>query len=140
MIKTILKLLDKYQRFVVYSFIGLVGATTDVLLFKFLHDDLFVRYALANLYSVAIGVMITFILNTFLNFKVTDHIIRRLGMYSLVGIVGMLLQLFALFVFSDVMSFNATLVKIAFTPVVAVVQYTLNAAFSFSDKLLEGIE
>lgn len=136
MIQLLIAMVKKYQRFIVYSMIGVIGATSDVVVFYLLNEHLFVTYAWANLFSVTIGVMVTFVLNTFFNFKVTDNLIKRFGIYSIVGVVGMLLQLIALFIFADVIGFNETLVKVAFTPVVAVTQYTLNAAFSFSERLI----
>lgn len=140
MIALITDLIKKYQRFIIYSFIGVIGASTDIGVFYLLHEELSVTYALANLYSVSLGVMVTFVLNTFFNFKVTDNIIKRFGIYSIVGVIGMMMQLFILFLFADMLGFNDTIVKIAFTPIVAVTQYTLNASLSFSERLVRNLD
>lgn len=134
----IVPLIIRYKRFITYCFIGLVGASSDVALFHTLNSTLEVNYAIANLISVTLGITVTFILNSYLNFKVISKIKKRFVVYYSVGIIGLTFQWFNLFIFSDVFNHPETIVKICLVPVVAVIQYSLHSVLTFSNRVVSA--
>ena len=120
------------RQFIGYCFIGLTGAGLDVVLFLLFYNYFDFNSVLSNILSVSAGIIDTFLLNAFFNFKVTDDIIKRFVVYYSVGFFGLLFQAITIYILSDIIGINANNVKISLVPIVAVMQYLLNKYLSFS--------
>lgn len=120
------------RQFIRYCFIGLTGSGLDVVLFLLFYNYFNFNSVLSNILSVSAGIIDTFLLNAFFNFKVTDNIIKRFAVYYSVGFFGLLFQVITIYILSDIIGINANNVKISLVPIVAVMQFLLNKYLSFS--------
>jgi protoporphyrinogen oxidase len=120
----------RMRHFTLYSLIGVMGVSIDILVF-FLLTSSNVHYQIANVFSTSGGILNNFFLNAFFNFKQTDKLMKRMLTFFSVGMLGLLLTAFLLMIFVDKLGFDARIVKVFSIVVVTVVQYTLNKKFSF---------
>lgn len=127
-------LLQKYwpllKEMVLYGIIGLTSSGIDTLLFHLLTSKVGIYSLYANIFSVIVGICISFTLNLFFNFKTKDHIARRFASFFLVGMFGLLLSE-AILALGEHLSWNMLLTKIGSVVIVALVQYILNKFISF---------
>lgn len=115
-----------------YGIIGVVSATTDFLFFTFLRT-IGAPLLIANIISVHIGIVLSFLLNAFFNFRKTDFFFRRAGVFLCVGYVGLLISSVLLYLGVRVWNFDESLVKIATIFIVAGIQFILNKTISFKE-------
>lgn len=85
----------------------------------------------ANFVSVNIGITISFILNTFYNFKMTSRLGRRAISFYSVGYMGLILSTFILYFGIHVIEINDLLVKIVSVFLVALFQFVLNKLITY---------
>lgn len=130
----ILRLLAKYRHFIIYSMIGVTGASLDYLTFLLFTNVFHWNIIFSNILSVTLGVTDSFILNMLFNFKVKDRIFFRAISFYTVGAIGMGLSTLILHIFVTELGFSKTIVKLLSLVVVVIVQYTLNKAISFREK------
>jgi len=124
---------NKYRNFILYSVIGVTGASLDYILFAIFLNVFNWNILVSNLTSVSAGIINNFILNTLFNFKTKDHIIRRFLSFYTIGLVGLGLSTIILKVFAENLGFNALIVKLASIVIVVIVQYILNRLISFRE-------
>jgi putative flippase GtrA len=128
-----LVLLNKYTFFkqiILYGIIGSICAGIDYLFF------LLLRYFNLNLYfsnfiSINIGILISFLLNTFFNFKRIDKLLRRAIKFFSVGYSGLLVSMFLMYIGVNRINLNETIVKLLTIFIVAAYQFTINKLFTF---------
>lgn len=113
-----------------YGIIGLTSSGIDTLLFHLLTSKFGVYSLFANIFSVIVGICISFTLNLFFNFKTKDHVARRFASFFLVGMFGLVLSE-GILALGEHQSWNILLTKIASVVIVAIVQYILNKFISF---------
>lgn len=127
-------LLQKYwpllKEMILYGIIGLTSSGIDTLLFHLLTSKVGIYSLYANVFSVIVGICISFTLNLFFNFKTKDHIARRFVSFFLVGMFGLLLSE-GILALGEYLSWNILLTKIGSVVIVAMVQYILNKFISF---------
>lgn len=122
------------RNLVLYGVIGCLAAGTDALLFYFLTESFSVYPLYANLVSVPVGILISFVLNRRFNFKVTDHSLKRGVIFFSVGLLGLLIS--QLIMWAGLLTpFEPIMVKLFSVVVVALIQFTLNKLISFGVKL-----
>lgn len=131
MIETIEKLLDRYRTFVLYCIIGCTGATLDFLLFAALTRWIAMHYLAANFLSVSAGIVNNFFLNYFFNFKSGNRLLLRLLSFYAVGLTGLALSCYLLYLFIDEWHWHMLLSKFLTIFFVTVTQYLLNKTVSF---------
>ncbi len=124
-------LLVRYRAFILYSVIGVSGATLDYLVFIFLHLGLGMDKIWANVLSVSIGITNNFTLNAFFNFRRRDEIFRRFGLFFGVGLLGLVVSSFLLKIGVDWLGWNVSLVKFLSIFFVVLMQYNLNKVLAF---------
>lgn len=128
------KLIQKYgalfKEMFLYGIIGVTSAGIDTLLFHLLTSKFGVYSLYANIFSVIVGICISFTLNLFFNFKTKDHIARRFASFFMIGMFGLLLSE-GILALGEHQSWNMLLTKIASVVIVAIVQYILNKFISF---------
>ncbi|MBI4049945.1 MAG: GtrA family protein [Candidatus Doudnabacteria bacterium] len=124
-------LYEKYRLFIWYSAIGASGVTLDFLAFYILNSRLHVHYQFANLASVSLGITNNFLLNAFLNFRITDRLLIRFFKFYAVGFVGLGLSALLLYLLIDRLHIVPLLAKAVTIIFVVIVQFTLNKRYSF---------
>lgn len=123
-------LLQKKQ-FLLYCLIGAGCTGLDFLVYTCLLRGGWMDYQAANLTGYAVGTLVSFFLNSFLNFRTTDRLARRMAAFFLVGFIGYLASAGLLHWLVAAEHCNKYLAK-AFTLVVVVlIQFNLNKLISF---------
>lgn len=118
------------KEFVLYGIIGICCATIDSLLFASL-SSIHVNMYLANFIGINVGIMCSFLLNTYLNFKKTDQISNRLFKFVGVGYCGLILSMIIMFIGVDVLVQVEMYVKILSVVLVAIFQFVLNKTITY---------
>ena len=122
----------RYRQFVLYQLIGASGVVLDLVIFLVLYNAVGMDAQLATVISTSVGIVNNFLLNSFLNFRRRDGMLRRFARFYSVGLLGIGLVALLLLVFHDWIGVDANIVKIASMPVVAVFQFFLNKKWSFA--------
>ncbi|WNV74801.1 GtrA family protein [Geodermatophilus sp. DSM 44513] len=121
----------RHRSFVLYQLIGVSGVLLDLVLFLALYNALGVHEQVATALSTSAGITNNFLLNSYLNFRKRDGMLRRFARFYTVGLLGMGLVAVLLLVFHSWLGVDANIVKVASMPVVAVLQFTVNKRWSF---------
>ena len=121
----------RYRNFFLYQLIGVSGVLLDLVLFLLLYNVVGLHEQIATAISTSAGITNNFLLNSFLNFRKRDGMLRRFGRFYAVGLLGIGLVAVLLLVFHSWLGVDANVVKIASMPVVAVFQFFLNKRWSF---------
>jgi len=106
--------------------IGAVAAGTDSGLYFLLTRKFGIWYLAANFMSVNIGITISFMLNSFVNFKKSDRLFRRAVFFYGICYVGMLISMSVLFTGTKILGFSDVPVKIAAVLMAGTVQFLFN--------------
>ena len=119
-----------------YGIIGLTTSTIDTLTFFGLRE-IGVNLFVANFVGINVGIALSFLLNTFLNFKQTDHLIKKALSFFSVGYIGLCISMFIMWLFVEQLHWNEFWVKIASIIIVAIIQFVLNKLITYgkSDKM-----
>jgi len=127
-------LLSKYRLLILYGLIGSLSASLDFVIFTLLTSKLLLNYQIANVISVHCGIICSFILNRQFNFKIKDRTIKRFIIFYFIGLFGLGLSAFLLYLFIDFSGFNKTFSKLGTILIVAFIQFLLNKTITFSKK------
>lgn len=119
--KNLFKLLTKY------FFIGILAATIELLVFNFLIQ--YFNYVIANSIAYSFGIITSFTLNKFFNFKVKDKTIIRFGRFLIVNIGGLFISNLILIYFSGLLPLIE--LKILSMPIVIFFQFITNYLWTF---------
>lgn len=125
------ELIRDNSHFLKYAMIGGVGVTLDMGLFVALTRWLLWPYLLANAAGVVVGITNNFFLNAYFNFRTTDRLWQRYASFFTVGLFGLLLSSFCLYVFIDFALLGIVTAKALTIVLVAVTQYCLNKNITF---------
>ena len=124
-------LTQEQRQFITYTLIGATGVFADIASFALFTKVFGIDEQLANVMSVTLGILDTFILNLFFNFKTFDNIIRRFVAYYGIGLSGLTFQAFGIWVLHAVVGIDEVVTKVLLLPFILVIQYTLNSRISF---------
>ena len=116
-----------------YGIIGLFSSTIDALFFHFLVYKVHIYSVIANIFSVVLGILISFILNLNFNFKVKDKIFIRFLSFFTVGLLGLLLST-VIIALGEKLNWDIFITKIGSIFIIAMVQFILNKLVSFKTK------
>lgn len=122
---------------VLYFCIGASASLIDLGAFFFFYSVIGVASPLATTYSVSIATIYAFLLNAFLNFKMTDRFLLRFLSYAMVSGVGLTISAFLLFVFNVSLGFDGNVIKIISLPLIFLVQYFLNKKITFQERIVK---
>lgn len=114
-----------------YGIIGMTSSGIDTLLFHLLTSRIGIYSLYANIFSVIVGICISFTLNLFFNFKTKDHIAKRFISFFMIGLFGLILSEGILAV-GEHQSWDMLVTKIVSVVIVAIIQFILNKFISFS--------
>lgn len=121
---------DSFRQLVGYCLIGGLGLVVDFSLFWLLKQTR-LNVELANFISSACGLINNFVWNSFLNFKVHDHLLRRFISYYLVGQITTLFTTACLYIFTTVLGFDSLPVKVISTFIATMLQFIINKLLTF---------
>ena len=119
--KNLFKLLIKY------FFIGILAASIELLIFSFFTK--YLNYVIANSIAYSFGIITSFTLNKFYNFKVKDKTIIRFGRFLIVNISGLFISNLILIYFSGLLPLIE--LKILSMPIVIFFQFMMNYLWTF---------
>lgn len=119
-----------FREMFLYGIFGVFSASMDTLSFYLLSKTT-MPMLVVNFISVNIGITISFLLNTFINFKKTDNLKLRAIRFYGIGYVGLVLSTLILWIGIEQLLFDRMGVKIFSVIFVAVVQYLANKFFTF---------
>jgi len=113
-----------------YGIIGSCSAGLDSVIFLLLRKFNMYLY-LANFISINFGILTSFMLNAFINFRTTDRLLRRAIKFFSVGYTGLLLSMFIMYLGVELLDRKELVVKITSIFIVATCQFTINKLFTF---------
>lgn len=121
----------RHRTLLLYGAIGCSGILLDLAVFAVLYNAVGLPAQVANAISLTAGITNSFLLNSFVNFRARDDLLRRFARFYLVGLTGMAMVVVALFVFGTLAGFDANIVKACSVPAVVAFQYWANSRWSF---------
>jgi putative flippase GtrA len=121
----------KRKQFILYALIGVSGVVIDYIAYALGIQLLGLGVLLANFISISLGIINNFILNTRYNFRVTDHLWTRFGIFYSVGFLGLIFSDLLLIAFRFGLNIGPLYAKLLTLPLVLIGQYLLNRYFSF---------
>ena len=128
----IVKIWNRYNRFIKYSIIGGMGASIDFFVFFLLNTHTAIHYLVINIISISCGITNNFFFNAKLNFKVRDNYFRRYVKFYLVGLFGIIISNVLLFLLQEWLAISIIFSKIVTIFVVVIVQFFLNSKYSLA--------
>ncbi|MEG2415372.1 MAG: GtrA family protein [Kiritimatiellia bacterium] len=125
------EVISRYREFLIYCLIGCCGVTLDCVVFAFLTRGFAMHYQIANVISVSCGICNNFFLNAFLNFRRTDRLLLRFISFYTVGLTGLGLSAFLLWLLIGQLTWNDLIAKVSIVFIVTILQFTLNKCLTF---------
>lgn len=116
-----------------YGIFGVIAAIVDFALFIVGVHVFKMNLFVANLLGMVIGMVVSFILNTFLNFKKSDNLHKRFITFIMIGISGIILSEVIIFVL-HILIRNESVIKIISQVIIAAYQFVLNKKITYKEK------
>lgn len=141
----LVRLINKFERIIIYGIIGGFAVVIDVGLFWILDATTNISVILNNAISISVAMVYSFLMNAFFNFRTRTGLWKRFMSFGVVTTIGFLVSSLMLWVLSEAIGLNSVLVKNLTLPVVFIVQFTLNSRFTFKveknheDRALESV-
>ena len=129
---TIPELIKKYpfiKESIFYVIIGGIATIAELVSYFLLRNtmDIYV----SNFFAKSIGIIISFLLNSYINFKVHDNLLKRFIFFFGVGYAGLLISNLILHLGIERLSANEIVVKIISVLVAGVFQFLVNKFITF---------
>lgn len=122
---------EDFIQLVKYGLIGVLGLVVDFGIYAILTILIKINPEIANFISSSCGLINNFFWNSYTNFKVKDHMIRRFIEYYIVGQITTLFTTICLFIFVTLMHQDKLIVKMVATIVATLLQFGVNKAITF---------
>lgn len=122
-----------FRQIFIYIFFGGLSTIIDIGIYSYLVHFLKISYLTSNAISSSCGLIASFILNTFFNFKPKDDFFKRFILFIIIGISGILLSQMLLWLFHFISS-NYIINKIISALIVAAYQFVLNKVITYKEK------
>lgn len=141
----VIALINKHQKLIIYTVIGGGAVILDVGLFWVFNELAEMGVIISNTLSIFTAMLYSFLLNAFFNFRTRDKLLQRFAGFVAVTACGYVISTALLWMFSERMGLNGTLIKTLSLPVILLIQFSLNSRFTFQqkkdkeDQLLESI-
>lgn len=133
--KTVLKNILSNKKLIreifLYCVIGFTSSLMDSFFYFIFTRHLYFNEFISNFISVNIGITISFILNTFINFRKTNKIFKRAFSFYSVGYLGLIISMFILYCGISILDIYDMAVKIISIFIVAAFQYILNKIITY---------
>ena len=115
-----------------YGIIGCISSGTDAILFAYLVYSLQAPELAVNIFTVCVGITISFFLNRRFTFKMKDHTARRYTRFFAVGMCGLLLSEMIIWA-GNTANVETLITKLISIVIVAIFQFVLNKTISFKE-------
>lgn len=122
---------EDFIQLIRYGLIGILGLIVDFGIYSTLTLMTEMRVELANLISSSCGLINNFFWNSYANFKVHDHLIKRFVEYYIVGQITTIFTTICLFIFVSLLRQDKLLVKAISTIIATLIQFGINKAITF---------
>jgi len=119
------------KQFLLYCLIGASGVMLDFGIYLLLVQTKTLNYQAANAVGYTSGTLLSFILNSRFNFRVTDKIALRLASFFSIALSGWLLSAGLLQLLIGHYGLGKVISKLATLLIVVLLQYNLNRRISF---------
>lgn len=124
----------RFRNLILYGIIGGFCASLDLAIYTLLcHYDL-VPYLWANVISIHMGIICSFLLNRTFNFKIKDKTPQRFLSFYVVGLVGLGISEGMLYAMVTLGGWNEVVCKLISVVIVALIQFVLNKYITFNTK------
>lgn len=123
----------KEREFQLYIIIGLSGVAIDFLIYLFL-VYIGINPLIASFASVSVAIVNNFLLNRHFNFKKKDHALQRFISFYTVGLTGVILSIFFIYILHTIFGTGAVLAKLISVPFIVIFQYWFNKNASFASN------
>jgi putative flippase GtrA len=134
--KSILIIYHRFHNLILYGVVGVFSASIDFLVFYTLNSTLNVFYLIANTISVITGISTSFFLNRKYNFKVKNKSLKRFVIFLSVGVGGLFISSFLLYLYVDLLSLNTIISKVLSIIFVVFAQFIINKSVTFNKNLI----
>lgn len=127
-------LFNRFRSLILYGIIGSFCASLDFSIYTVLCHFEVLPYLWANVISTHIGIFTSFFLNRSLNFKVKDKTPQRLLSFYAVGLTGLGMSSFMLWLMVDKAGWNELVCKLITIALVSLMQFLLNKYITFKKQ------
>lgn len=127
----IIALFNRFRNLILYGIIGGFCAALDFIVYTLLCYFEVLPYLWANVISTHVGIFTSFLLNRSYNFKVKDKTPQRFLSFYAVGLTGLGLSSFMLWLMVDKAQWNELVCKLITIIVVSLFQFVLNKYVTF---------
>lgn len=121
------------KQFVVYCMIGGFTSLMDTLVFYLLRK-FGINLYIANFIGINVGITLSFLLNSFINFKMTNRLLFRALKFFAVGYIGLVISFIIMYVGVDLFHFMEIVVKLFSIVFIAIIQFCLNKIVTFKSN------
>lgn len=129
--KELLKNKKLLKEIMFYGIIGGTSSLMDSVVYYILTRSITFGEFFSNFISVNIGITISFLLNTFINFKKSDKLFKRAVSFYTVGYFGLGLSMLILYIGVQLLEMNDMIVKLGSIFIVAAFQFVLNKLVTY---------
>jgi putative flippase GtrA len=119
------------REFILYIIFGLFSAGIDFTIFYLLFNYKNLEVVFATVISTFCGYMISFLLNSFINFKRTNHAFVRFIKFATIGTTGIALSAVIITIGVDNLGIDGNFMKIISIIIIGTLQYLLNSRITF---------
>lgn len=127
----IILLFYRFRNIILYGIIGGFCAALDFGIYSLLCHFNVLPYLWANVISTHVGIFTSFFLNRSLNFKVKDKTPQRFLSFYIVGLTGLGMSSFMLWLMVDKAGWNELICKLITILFVSLMQFLLNKYITF---------
>lgn len=121
------------RNLLLYGIIGGISAGADALAFMLLFRVFGINEFISNVFSVHLGIFLSFFLNSRYNFRKTDRVKQRLASFYITGLLGLGLSSLILFL-GNRLGIDVMVTKIFSIIIVALIQFLINRVVAFGDR------
>ncbi len=121
----------RFRNLILYGIIGSLCAALDFCVYTALCYFDIMPFLLANIISIHVGILTSFMLNRSINFKVKDKTTLRFLSFYAVGLTGLGISELMLYLMVTLGGMNELISKLFSIIVVALIQFLLNKFITF---------
>ena len=124
------QLYGRFREIILYGLIGGFCAALDFGVYTLL-GRFWISFLWANVISVHVGILCSFLLNRQYSFRVKDHPGKRFTIFYIVGLSGLALSELLIFLFATKAGGDYIMVKFFTIAIVALYQFLMNKFITF---------
>lgn len=122
-----------YRQILLYAVIGAFCVAVDFCTFSIFNHFFRLDPLVSNIIGCLAGMICSFFLNCFVNFKTSTHFLRRFVIFITVGSIGLGVSELIMHLGTNVLAANEYLIKLFSVVLVAALQFVLNKFITFRE-------